>query len=122
MADAQYSFCEVNSRVCLTDPPYFPPKRIHKLDWQLTGLLSLLRSSLLSCLAEIGSIMSFLRKTFECLPGLANGRGDFLTIGDSITSRSKMANHALNESALTDSRTQEDRIDQSQNPAASLEQ
>lgn len=66
--------------------------------------------------------MRFRSAALHLLPHVASGRRDILPVGQSISMRTHLADHALHERALGDTRAEEDSVDQQENPATLREE
>lgn len=86
-------------------------------------LLSLLWCTLLtSVTADIGHVSGLLDSALDSSPSLANSWGQVLTVGNGITTSSQVVDGLLNKGALVETSSQEDSVNDNEDPRALLEE
>lgn len=86
----------------------------------LSHLLSLLSwlSTTLNVAGHVSLVVDGLEHILGGLPGLAGGRWDILALSKSVTTSTKLSDHALDEGALADACAEEDGVCEEDDPAA----
>jgi len=90
-----------------------------------SSLLGLLGNTLLlstTVAVDVSQVSGLLDNTLETTPALSDGRRQVLAVGNSVTASAQLVDGGLHEGALVEASSEEDSVDNKQDPRALLEE